>query len=95
MKLRMKRNALQNELSQAVYFRGRQLLAESEWATDGLQSAEWYAEQWKKSARLVANISTSSYSDILDHVFAEGRKEFEDHVERAEFLKQLADEVAA
>jgi len=95
MKIRMKRNALQNELSQAVYFRGRQLLAESEWADDGLQSAEWYAGQWKKSARLVANISTSSYSDILDHVFAEGRKEFEAHVERAEFLKAFKNEIAA
>ena len=95
MKIRMKRNALQNELSQAVFFRGRQLLAESEWATDGLHSAEWYKEQWKQSTRLVAAVSTSSLSDILDYVFAEGRKQFEAHVERAEFLKSFAEEVAA
>ena len=95
MKIRMKRNVLQNALTEAAYYRGRQLLAESEWATDGLQSADWYKEQWKQSTRLVAAVSTSSYSDILDYVFAEGRKEFEAHVERAEFLKQFADEVAA
>ena len=95
MKVKMKRNALQNALTEAAYYRGRQLLAESEWATDGLQSVEWYKEQWKQGTRLVAAVSTSSYSDILDYVFAEGRKQFEAHVERAEFLKSFAEEVAA
>lgn len=95
MKIKLKRNALQNALTEAAYYRGRQLLAESEWATDGLQSVEWYEDQWKQNTRLVAAVSTSSYSDILDYVFEEGRKQFNEHVERAEFLKSFAEEVAA
>jgi len=88
MKIKLKRNALMNALNEAAYYRGRQLLAESEWADDGLQSVEWYTKQWKDNLRLVGAVSTSTYGELIDYVFAEGRKQFEAHAERAKFLRK-------